>query len=99
MKSSEGGVKQARWYRRQNVLEDPWIGLIDHHDAVARGYILYGGNNYGGTPASKILPIHDGADVYIRKSHNTGIGSCDDFCHTFKSMNCVGAHDNPDTVF
>jgi len=99
MKSSEGGVKQARWYRRQNVREDPWISLTDHHDAIGQGYILYGGNNYGGSQASKILPIHDGADVYIRKSDNTGIGSCDDFCNTFKSMKCVGAHGDPNAVF
>ena len=99
MKSSEGGVKQARWYRRQNVREDPWISLTDHSDAVHRGYILYGGNSYGGSYASKILPIHDGADVYVRQSDDTGFGSCDDFCNTFKSMKCVGAHGDPNAVF
>jgi len=56
----------ARWYRRQNSLEDPWISLNDHFVAISQGNILYGENNFGGDHALKVLPVHNGADVYVR---------------------------------
>jgi len=34
-------------YRRQGNVEDPWISLEDHTDAIAAGTILYGENSYG----------------------------------------------------
>jgi len=57
----------AKWYRRQGASEDPWISITDHHPAIGAGDILYGGANFGSTHASAVLPIHDGANVYIRR--------------------------------
>ena len=54
-------------YRRQGNVEDPWISLEDHTDAIAAGTILYGENSYGGQHATALFN-HDGADVYIRSS-------------------------------
>ena len=57
---------EARWYRREGILEDPWISLTDYSLAINEGYILYGGNHFGGAHASTILPVHKGANVFIR---------------------------------
>jgi hypothetical protein len=62
------GPYQARWYNRRGVLEDPWISLIDHDVAVGRGDILYGEYSFGHAHAANVLPMHNGADVYIRAS-------------------------------
>lgn len=65
----------ARWYNRAGALEDPWISLTDHGDAIGRGDILYGENRFGHAHAANVLPFHDGADVYIRasgSSHRSG---------------------------
>ena len=56
----------VRWYRRKGALEDPWISLTDHHHAISQGNLLYSGNSWGGAYASSVLPIHDGANVFIR---------------------------------
>jgi len=58
----------ARWYRRSGNLEDPWISSIDHNDAIGAGEILYGENNIEMDHARKVLPLHNGANVYIRTS-------------------------------
>mmetsp|Transcript_122259 Transcript_122259/g.280045 ORF Transcript_122259/g.280045 Transcript_122259/m.280045 type:complete len:582 (-) Transcript_122259:229-1974(-) len=57
----------AKWYRRQGASEDPWISITDHHPAIGDGDIVYGANGYGGTHAAAVLPIHNGANVYIRQ--------------------------------
>jgi len=57
---------QARWYNRKGNKEDPWISLIDHHPAIVQGMIVYGESNYGGVHATRVLPIHNGANVFIR---------------------------------
>jgi len=64
--SSSSTSYQARWYNRDGYLEDPWISVDDHASAVAAGTIVYGENSFGGTHASAVLPLHGGADVYIR---------------------------------
>jgi len=56
----------AAWYRRESQLEDPWISLTDHAEAIGQGNILYGENNYGSTHAAAVLPDHNGANVYVR---------------------------------
>ena len=55
----------AYWYRRSGATEDPWISLSDHSPAIAAGQIMYGGNSFGGAHASNILPVNNGANVYI----------------------------------
>lgn len=74
--SSSSTPYQARWYNRDGYLEDPWISIDDHADAVNLGTIVYGENSFGGTHASAVLPLHNGADVYIRKE---GLASMPDF--------------------
>jgi len=59
---------KARWYRRANNREDPWITLRDHSTSVKEGEVLYGENNFGNIHASNVLPVHNGADVYVRMS-------------------------------
>ena len=59
---------QAKWYRRSGHKEDPWISLTDHGGAIGAGDILYGENRFGGGHARNILPLHNGANVYIRKT-------------------------------
>lgn len=67
--SSSSTPYQARWYNRDGYLEDPWISVDDHADAISEGTIVYGENSFGlYTHASAILPLHGGADVYIRKA-------------------------------
>jgi hypothetical protein len=58
----------ARWYRRVNAREDPWVSLIDHHPAIGQGKILYGENNFGHTHALTVLPRskHNGASVFCK---------------------------------
>ncbi len=58
---------KARWYRRAGNLEDPWISSSNHGDAIPRGEILYGENNYVGEHALEVLPFRNGANVFIRK--------------------------------
>jgi hypothetical protein len=58
---------KAKWYRRKNNTEDPWISLTNHNESIDEGNILYGENGYGGIWASNILPHHNRANVYIRK--------------------------------
>ena len=64
--STNPNTYRARWYRRSGNKEDPWISLTDHGPAISQGNILYGEQHYGGNHARKILPIHKGANVYIR---------------------------------
>jgi acetylornithine deacetylase/succinyl-diaminopimelate desuccinylase-like protein len=59
---------EAKWYNRSGNSEDPWLSLTDHHTAIGAGDILYGGRGYGGGHASNVLPHHNGANVFIRKS-------------------------------
>ena len=54
----------AKWYRRSNNKEDPWVSLVDHHSSINTGQILYGENSYGGRHASTVLL--DGVNVYVR---------------------------------
>jgi len=67
--STSGGASySARWYRRESALEDPWISLTDHSEAIAQGNILYGENGFGSTHATAVLPRHMGANVFVRKA-------------------------------
>mmetsp|Transcript_68696 Transcript_68696/g.114167 ORF Transcript_68696/g.114167 Transcript_68696/m.114167 type:complete len:1503 (+) Transcript_68696:61-4569(+) len=63
--SSFSGGYTAKWYRRSGAFEDPWISLSDHGSAIGRGEILYGANSYPGPHASNVLPVHNGANVFI----------------------------------
>eukprot|EP00984_Skeletonema_dohrnii_P037607 scaffold39855_cov161-Skeletonema_dohrnii-CCMP3373.AAC.1 len=56
----------AKWLNRPDKDEDPWVSIINHIDARDDGKILYGEASYGGDHAANILPLNDGADVYIR---------------------------------
>ena len=59
---------QAKWCKRANVKEDPWISLTDHNDSAANGDILYGENSWNANNHPKnSLTLHNGANVYIRK--------------------------------
>ena len=57
---------RSRWYRRKGSKEDPWISLTDHGPAIQQGNIVYGENHFGSAHASKVLPAHKGANVFIR---------------------------------
>ena len=63
--STNANSYNAKWYRREENLEDPWISLTDHALAINEGNILYGENHIG-NHASLILPVHKGANVFIR---------------------------------
>ena len=54
-------------------MEDPWVSLSDHANAIDKGDILYGENSFGGTHAEAVLPKHGGANVFIRKAGNAGV--------------------------
>ena len=57
----------AAWYNRgSGNPEDPWISTIDHTSAVTAGQIVHGENSFGGSQATNILPMHGGANVFIR---------------------------------
>ena len=68
--SSSESYNAGAWYNRAGSSEDPWISLSDHGTAVSSGEIMYGGNNYGGSYASLVLPVHNGANVFIRTVSN-----------------------------
>mmetsp|Transcript_90758 Transcript_90758/g.207688 ORF Transcript_90758/g.207688 Transcript_90758/m.207688 type:complete len:569 (-) Transcript_90758:194-1900(-) len=66
-KTSEfSGRHTVKWYRRHRNKEDPWISTVDHGAAVRTGKIVYGENNAGGVHASRVLPVHMGANVFVR---------------------------------
>jgi len=58
------------WDARPDYLfdEDPWISVTDHGPAIAAGKIVYGGDGSASTHAATILPIHNGANVWIRQA-------------------------------
>lgn len=56
------------WQNRADKLEDPIISLKNFDDSVREGTVLYCGAGLTGDAAGKILPIHKGANVYIRAS-------------------------------
>ena len=58
----------AAWYNRGTMSnpEDPWISTIDHTSAITAGQIVYGENSYTGILATNVLPLHGGANVFIR---------------------------------
>ena len=58
------------WDARPDYLfdEDPWISVTDHGPAIAGGKIVYGGDGSASTHAATILPIHNGANVWIRQA-------------------------------
>ena len=66
MSSTSSSPYSAKWYRRTSQLEDPWVSLTNHHAAIGEGNIVYGENNFGSTHASAVLPIHNGANVWVR---------------------------------
>ena len=72
--SSSADSYTAKWYRREGSQEDPWVSLTDHSGAAAAGDILYGGNSYGGTHASAVLPNHNGANVFVRNASGKQCG-------------------------
>jgi len=55
---------QARWYRREGALEDPWISVRDHAVSTTANEILYGENNINLFTAS--MSNRGGANVFIR---------------------------------
>ena len=55
----------------QGAKEDPWISLNDHHSAISKGNILYGGNKVGKSYATNVLPKHNGANVFVRMQGET----------------------------
>jgi len=54
----------ARWYRCQGAKEYPYLSLVDYHTREAEENTLYMGN--GSRSRSKVLQMHDGANVYVR---------------------------------
>ena len=67
MSSTSSKPYQALWYNRKSDAEDPWISLTDHSLAIDEGNIIYGEANFNLASHTKILPLHNGANVYIRK--------------------------------
>ena len=67
MSSTSSEPYQALWYNRKSDAEDPWISLTDHSLAIDEGNIIYGEANFNLASHTKILPLHNGANVYIRK--------------------------------
>ena len=63
--SASSSPSQARWYRRAGNSEDPWVSINDHGAAIAQGNIVYGEAGFGSTHASAVLPLHNGANVYV----------------------------------
>lgn len=62
------GPTYPKMYHRPGNPEDPWLSLIDHGDAIPAGKILYGANSYTGAHATTVLPVHNGANVFIRNT-------------------------------
>ena len=54
-----------------------WVSTVDHSEAITTGQIVYGENSFKGPHASTVLPIHAGANVFIRKS---GMFKTDQLC-------------------
>ena len=67
MSSTSSAPYQALWYNRESDMEDPWISLSDHSLAIDEGNIIYGEASFNRAAHTKILPLHNGANVYIRK--------------------------------
>ncbi|MEZ6132524.1 MAG: PEP-CTERM sorting domain-containing protein [Planctomycetaceae bacterium] len=55
-------------YNRTGFPEDPWLSALDHADAIGSGNILYGEDSFGGAHALNVLPVYNGANVFIRNS-------------------------------
>merc|ERR1719478_1135366 len=68
------GPSSARWHNRQDKKGDPWISLVDYKNALNSGEVVYAEAGMGGENAKKglpggatqALPVHGGANVYIR---------------------------------
>ena len=60
-------------YNRAGFSEDPWLSALDHSDAIGTGNILYGEASFGGEHASNVLPVFNGANVFIRNSANVAV--------------------------
>jgi len=58
----------ALWLNRETQFEDPWISLGDHNAGVADGSIVYGENHFGHSHAELVLPVHNGANVFVKLS-------------------------------
>ena len=71
MSSTNTSPYSARWYRRNGAREDPWVSLIDHDRAISQGLIIYGEANFGSNHAANILPLHNGANVWLRYKQGT----------------------------
>ena len=67
LSSTSSKPYQAQWYNRKTFEEDPWISLGDHYTSVYDGDIIYGEASYSSAAHTKILNLHNGANVYIRK--------------------------------
>ena len=66
MSSESPSAYTASWYNRNGVTEDPWLSVTDHFNAISAGKIIYGEASFGSTHASAILPVHNGANVWIK---------------------------------
>lgn len=65
--SDDLGPHQAYWYNRPAQIEDPWISLEDHSDAITGDTIVYGEDSYSGNHVGMLLS-HNGANVFIRQN-------------------------------
>ena len=59
---------QAKWYNRDMSIEDPWLSLTDHSDAIGSNNLVYGENGFDLASHTNVLTSHQGARVYIRTS-------------------------------
>eukprot|EP01083_Nonionella_stella_P302333 1041932_1 len=67
---------QALWFNRQWGDADPWISTIDHSDAIAQGKIVYGESDFADVHASNVIPVKNGAHVYIRNEGTLDSHGC-----------------------
>ena len=71
LRQYHGKPYQAKWYNRgSSIREDPWISLVDHDVGKTRGQILYGEASFAGPHAATVLPVHNGANVFVRLQAN-----------------------------
>ena len=73
MSSDSLSPYSAIWLNREEhptypYSEDPWISVTDHSLAVAGGKIVYGEGGHQNALRTAVLPIHNGANVWIRQA-------------------------------
>eukprot|EP00656_Telonema_subtile_P007708 TRINITY_DN13620_c0_g2_i4.p1 TRINITY_DN13620_c0_g2~~TRINITY_DN13620_c0_g2_i4.p1 ORF type:complete len:3743 (-),score=834.31 TRINITY_DN13620_c0_g2_i4:156-11384(-) len=68
LSSQTGQPYTVKGNNRKDTGADPMIGLTDFGNATSHGEILYMEAGSGGGGVAKLLPIHNGANVFIRKA-------------------------------